>query len=159
MGVGGQHHAPAALPPGKRPGIHCTGGSVGPRAGFGRVRKISPRPGFDPWTFQPVASRYTDYAIPLGWRVNRVNLLISCLQIFFFLISVLGGLGGAAHPSPPLGAPSPMAIMCNQKKWKLAIAAVLHSEPSRPYIFQSEKKLLQNQTNQNISAVHVRVLN
>jgi hypothetical protein len=21
-------------------------------------------PGFDPWTFQPVASRYTDYAIP-----------------------------------------------------------------------------------------------
>jgi hypothetical protein len=28
------------------------------------VRKISPPPGFDPRTFQPVASRYTDYAIP-----------------------------------------------------------------------------------------------
>jgi hypothetical protein len=30
----------------------------------GRVRKISPPlPGFDPGTFQPVASRYTDWAI------------------------------------------------------------------------------------------------
>ena len=24
LGVGGQGHAPVALPPGKRPGIHCT---------------------------------------------------------------------------------------------------------------------------------------
>jgi hypothetical protein len=30
----------------------------------GRVRKISPPPGFDPRTVQPVASRYTDWAIP-----------------------------------------------------------------------------------------------
>jgi hypothetical protein len=29
------------------------------------VRKISSPPGFDPRTFQPVASRYTDYAIPV----------------------------------------------------------------------------------------------
>ena len=29
----------------------------------GRVRKISPPPGFDPRTVQPVASRYTDWAI------------------------------------------------------------------------------------------------
>jgi len=28
----------------------------------GQVRKISPPPGFDPRTVQPVASRYTDYA-------------------------------------------------------------------------------------------------
>jgi hypothetical protein len=28
------------------------------------VQKISPAPGFDPRTVQPVASRYTDYAIP-----------------------------------------------------------------------------------------------
>ena len=31
MGVGGQRHAPAALPPGKRPGTHRTGGRVGAR--------------------------------------------------------------------------------------------------------------------------------
>jgi hypothetical protein len=36
----------------------------GPQGRSGRVRKISPPPGFDPWTVQPVASRYTDYAIP-----------------------------------------------------------------------------------------------
>jgi hypothetical protein len=28
------------------------------------MRKISPQPGFDPRTLQPVDSRYTDYAIP-----------------------------------------------------------------------------------------------
>jgi hypothetical protein len=34
MRVGGQLHAPATLPPGKRHGTHCTGGWVGPRAGL-----------------------------------------------------------------------------------------------------------------------------
>jgi hypothetical protein len=36
MEVGGQLHAPAVLPPppGKRPGTHCIGGWVGPRAGL-----------------------------------------------------------------------------------------------------------------------------
>ena len=34
MEVGGQRHAPAALLPGKRTGIHCTGGWVGTRAGL-----------------------------------------------------------------------------------------------------------------------------
>jgi hypothetical protein len=32
MGVGGQRHAPAALPPGKRASTHCIGDWVGPRA-------------------------------------------------------------------------------------------------------------------------------
>ena len=36
----------------------------GPQGRSGRVRKISPPPGFDPRTVQPVGSRYTDYAIP-----------------------------------------------------------------------------------------------
>jgi len=57
MGVGGQRHVPAALPPGKRPSTHYIGGWVGPRSG--RVRKISPPPGFHPQTVQPVAIRYT----------------------------------------------------------------------------------------------------
>jgi hypothetical protein len=33
MGVGGQRRAPVALPR-ERPGNHCTGGWVGPRAGL-----------------------------------------------------------------------------------------------------------------------------
>ena len=42
MGVGGHCHAPAALPPGKRPGTHCTGGWVGPRAGLDGGGKYRP---------------------------------------------------------------------------------------------------------------------
>jgi hypothetical protein len=54
MGVGGQCHAPAVLPLGKRADNHC-----GPQGRYGPVRKISLPPGFNPWTVQPVASRYT----------------------------------------------------------------------------------------------------
>jgi hypothetical protein len=62
-GVGGQRHAPAALPPGKiRYPLHRGLGRSQGRSG--RVRKISPPPGFDPWTIQPVANRYADWAIP-----------------------------------------------------------------------------------------------
>jgi len=61
--VGGKRHAPAALCPGKRPGAHCIGGWVGPTVGLDGCKK-SPPPGFDPRTVQPVASRYTDWAIP-----------------------------------------------------------------------------------------------
>ena len=64
MGVGGQHHAPAALPPGK-PRYPLYRRLGGPQGQFGRVRKISPSPGFDPRTVQPVASSYTNWAIPV----------------------------------------------------------------------------------------------
>jgi hypothetical protein len=36
----------------------------GPQSQSGWERKILPQQGFDPRTVQPVASRYTDYAIP-----------------------------------------------------------------------------------------------
>jgi hypothetical protein len=54
--------ASAALYPRERPGIRCTGGCVGPRAGLDRFGKSRPPPGFDPRTVQPLASRYTVYA-------------------------------------------------------------------------------------------------
>ena len=59
----GQRHAPAALPPGKTryPLYRRLGG---PHGRSGRVGKISGLPEFDPRTVQPVASRYTDWAIP-----------------------------------------------------------------------------------------------
>ena len=62
-GVGGQRHASAALPPRKNryPLYRRLGG---PQDRSGQVRKISPLPGLDPRTVQPVASRYTDWAIP-----------------------------------------------------------------------------------------------
>jgi len=43
MGVGGERYAPAILPPGKRPGIHCTRGWVDPRARLEGCGKSRPR--------------------------------------------------------------------------------------------------------------------
>jgi hypothetical protein len=61
--VGVQRQALAALPPGMaRYQLYRRLGK--PQSRSGRVRKISPPPGFDPRTVQLVAIRYTDYAIP-----------------------------------------------------------------------------------------------
>jgi hypothetical protein len=54
-GVGGQRHAPAALPPGKRPDTVVW---VDPRAG-----RFSHRPGFDPRSVQPLANGYIANAV------------------------------------------------------------------------------------------------
>ena len=58
-GVGGQCHAPAAVPPVKTryPLYRRLGG---PQGQSGQVRKIFPPLGFDPWTVQLVVSHYTD---------------------------------------------------------------------------------------------------
>ena len=62
MGMNGQRHAPAALPPGNtRYPLHRRLG--GPHRRSGQMQKTSSSPGFDPRTIQPLASRYTDYAI------------------------------------------------------------------------------------------------
>jgi hypothetical protein len=52
--VGGQHHAPAALPPGRTqyPLYRRLGG---PQGRSGRAQKISPSPGFDSRTGKPPA--------------------------------------------------------------------------------------------------------
>jgi len=72
MGVGGQCHAPAALPPGKtRYPLYRR--LDGPQVLSGWVRKISPPPGLDPWTIQPIASRNTDCAIPAHNNNNNYN--------------------------------------------------------------------------------------
>ena len=70
MGVGGQRHAPAVLPPGNNryPLYRRMGG---PQGRSGGLRKISPPPGFDPRTVQHIASRYTDWAIPAAFEDSR----------------------------------------------------------------------------------------
>jgi hypothetical protein len=62
MGMGDQGQAPAALLPGntRYPLYRRLDGSQGHS---GQVQKTSPPPAFDPRTIQPVASRYTDWAI------------------------------------------------------------------------------------------------
>jgi hypothetical protein len=81
MGVGGQRHATAVLPP------EMTRYPLYRRLGWtqdlsGLVLKISSPPEFDPRTVQLVASRYTDYAIP----AHKVYL-------YSFLTSALDGAG------------------------------------------------------------------
>ena len=63
MWVGGQHHTLAALPLG-RTWYHLCRKLGGPQGRSGLVLKILPSLGFDPQTFQPIASRYTNYVIP-----------------------------------------------------------------------------------------------
>jgi hypothetical protein len=48
-GVGCQHPAPAALPPEKRYGTHCTGDWVGPRAGLDGCETSRTPPPRPPW--------------------------------------------------------------------------------------------------------------
>jgi len=55
---------PRPLYPPERRRTHCIGGWIGPRVGLDRCGKVSLLPGFDLRNVQPVASRYTDYAIP-----------------------------------------------------------------------------------------------
>ena len=74
--MGGRRHGPAALPLGKirYPLSRRLGG---PQGLSGQVRKISLPTGFDPRTVQPVASRYTDWAIPAhSISVYRGNVWI-----------------------------------------------------------------------------------
>jgi hypothetical protein len=71
MRVGGQCHAPAALPLGKT--WYAMYRRLGrPQGRPGQVREISPPPEFDPQTIKPVASRYTDQAILEFWWL-RLN--------------------------------------------------------------------------------------
>jgi hypothetical protein len=53
------------------------------------VRKISPPPGFDPRTVQPLASRYTDYASrPIVVLVVVVVAVIIIIIIIIIIIYV-----------------------------------------------------------------------
>jgi hypothetical protein len=68
--VGGQHYAPAALLPEKTsyPLYRRQGG---PQGRSSLTQKISPPPGDDPRTVQPVASRYAVHGIPAASDNNN----------------------------------------------------------------------------------------
>ena len=65
MGVGGRRHALAALPPPGKTRYLLYRRLVGAQGRSGWVRKISPPTGiWSPDRSSPVASRYTDWAVP-----------------------------------------------------------------------------------------------
>jgi len=73
-GEGSASRPGRSLPPGKtRYSLHRRLG--GPQGRSGQVRKISPPPGFDSRTVQPVANRYTDYAArPTDYDIQNYNI-------------------------------------------------------------------------------------
>jgi len=73
-GLGGQRHVPATLRPGET-WYPLYRRLSGPQGRSGRVRKFSPSPGFDPRTFQPVASLHTDWSIPVHFRCTVLCLI------------------------------------------------------------------------------------
>jgi hypothetical protein len=82
--MGNQRHAPAALLSGKTR-YPLYRGLGWPQGRSGKVRKISPPPGFDTPTVQPVSSRYTDSAIstllvPLRTSLNLTR--VPCFKWF-----------------------------------------------------------------------------
>jgi hypothetical protein len=71
MGEGSAWRPGRILPPGKiRYPLYRRLG--GPQRRFGQARKISPPPGFDPRTVEPVTSRYTDWATPAHEFVGKL---------------------------------------------------------------------------------------
>ena len=90
MWVGGQRHAPAALTAGKtRYPLYRRLGR--PQGRSGRVRKISPPPGFDPPTVQLVASRYTDSSVnyfslrsDVCTKCRRYETWNNCQSVVYF---------------------------------------------------------------------------
>jgi hypothetical protein len=73
--------SPGRFTPGKRPSTRCIGGWVGPRTGLDRCRKFCLYRDSILRTVQPVASRYTDWAVAahMGKR-NFENMLLIYLR-------------------------------------------------------------------------------
>ena len=83
MGLGVQREAPAALFPGKtRYSWYRRLG--GPQDRSWRARKISPPPGFNPRTVEPVASRHTDWAFPAHYKCTA-ECRFSCRIVILVL--------------------------------------------------------------------------
>jgi len=81
MGVGGQRHAPAAFTPGKDPVPILQEAGWAPGPVWIGAENLAP-PWFDPRTFQPVASRYTDWAIAahFNWKPKYIYTADSSMQ-------------------------------------------------------------------------------
>ena len=87
MGVGGQRHSPAALPPGNT-GTHCTGDCVGPRAGLDGCEKSRPHRDSIPGPSSRSESLYRlSYPGPLtsGYIINYLYKDYSNTRIQFGL--------------------------------------------------------------------------
>jgi len=84
-GVGRSAPRPGCFNPGKETRYPLCWGLGGPQCRSGRVRKISPTPGFDPRTVQSVASCSSDYAI----LVHILMLILIIILILLLLLIII----------------------------------------------------------------------
>jgi len=75
MGFSGHRHTLANLCPGKTQ-YPLYWRLSGPQGQSGETLKISPPPGFNPRTVQPIASCYTDHAIPAFNDVRSAHKIL-----------------------------------------------------------------------------------
>ena len=73
---------PRPLYPRGRPGTHCIGGWVGPRAGLDRCGKSRFHRDSIPGTVQPIASRYIDYDILTPYTRNNSDIITIAKDIY-----------------------------------------------------------------------------
>ena len=99
MGVDGQRHTPATLHPGKsRYPLYRRRG--GPQRRSGRVRKISPPPGFDLLTVQPVAvaiptelsrpTRALQTKLKTSWLFRELKVWIFRIRVQSAIVQTFG---------------------------------------------------------------------
>jgi hypothetical protein len=84
------------LNPGKEPVSIVQEVGWAPEPAWIRAENLAP-PGFDPRTLQPVAGRYTDYAIPAS-SMDFSQLFILLLKIFFTSLFKLHQLFHSGQP-------------------------------------------------------------
>jgi len=108
-----------------------------PEGWFGWVRKISPPPGFDPLSVQPVVRRYTDWAIPAHINNNNNNsinvywkqysivmTLVSPFRVSFVLIDMITRQSNNWHYVKPHHD-------CTKRKHKIKIRAKLKTQAQK----------------------------
>jgi hypothetical protein len=117
------------LPPGKTR-YQLYRGLGGSQGRYGQVRKISPPPGFDLRTVQPVVSRYNDWATRPTFRIIHMWIQTSLLQW--------------PIPSPPKILTFPSETPCILYYHKLVLLQPFCSTVVKKLCTSKEKKAMLN---------------
>jgi hypothetical protein len=112
MEVGGQRYCRGRFSPGKTRYPLCRR-LRGPQSRSGQVRKISPPPGLDPRTVQPVESLYTDWAL-------QASQLLLFIYLFIILIQKVKRIRRGAWSSHSGHVSEPGFL--NKRKWVFPIS-------------------------------------
>ena len=148
MWVGGQRHAPAALPPGKRLGIHFIGGWMGTRVGLDGCRKFCPQ-----WDSIPGPSCPVPVALPT--ELSRSTSMTYNGENFTFYTDVWTGIPNKAvwskrnvYRTYKLGLTSALLLFSDGKyhmlpSGELMILNITASDAMRSYRCRTHHQLTQ----------------